>query len=93
MSMMGYGLPWTGNRTIQDGSSDLPEDIAEFDVNLVTMKLTDTVRRDSEVLTRDGKLMNKAATTLMTMQKVLNLDSLSNPECLNEFKEKISFYR
>ena len=74
MSMMGYGLPWTGNRTIQDGSSDLPEDIAEFDVNLVTMKLTDTVRRDSEVLTRDGKLMNKAATTLMTMQKVLNLD-------------------
>jgi len=74
MSMMGYGLPWTGNKTLQDGASGLPEEIAEFDPNLVTMKLTDTVRRDSKVLTRDGQLMNKAATTLMTMQKVLNLD-------------------
>jgi hypothetical protein len=74
MSMMGYGLPWTGTKTIQDGASDLPEEIAEFDPNLVTMKLTDTVRRDAKVLTRDGQLLNKAATTLMTMQKVLNLD-------------------
>ena len=74
MSMMGYGLPWTGNKTLQDGASGLPEEIAEFDPNLVTMKLTDTVRRDAKVLTRDGQLMNKAATTLMTMQKVLNLD-------------------
>ena len=38
------------------------------------MKLLDVVKRDGDRLTRDGKLMNKAATTLMTMQKVLNLD-------------------
>ena len=74
MSMLGYGLPWTGNQEIGDGASNLPERIAEFNPNLVTMKLTDTVRRDANTLSRDGKLMNKAATTLMTMQKVLNLD-------------------
>ena len=74
MSMMGYGLPWTGNKEIQQGANDLPEEIAEYSPNLVTMKLLDVVKRDGDRLTRDGKLMNKAATTLMTMQKVLNLD-------------------
>ena len=38
------------------------------------MKLTDTIRRDGRELSRDGKLLNNAASTLMSMQKVLNLD-------------------
>ena len=74
MSMMGYGLPWKGNREIKDGASNLPEEIAEFNPNLVTMKLVDAIKREDKELTRDGILMNKAATTLMTMQKVLNLE-------------------
>jgi len=74
MSMMGYGLPWKGNREIKDGASNLPEEIAEFNPNLVTMKLIDAIKREDKELTRDGILMNKAATTLMTMQKVLNLE-------------------
>jgi hypothetical protein len=38
------------------------------------MKLTDTIRRDGRELSRDGRLLNSAASTLMSMQKVLNLD-------------------
>ena len=38
------------------------------------MKLTDTIRRDGRELSRDGRLLNSAAATLMSMQKVLNLD-------------------
>ena len=74
MSMMGYGLPWKGNETIERGAGTLPEDVSVFKPNLVTMKLLDAVKRDGKELTRDGVLVNKAATTLMNMQKVLNLD-------------------
>ena len=38
------------------------------------MKLTDTIRRDGRELSRDGRLLNNAASTLMSMQKVPNLD-------------------
>jgi len=48
--------------------------VAQFDPTLVTMKLTDTIRRDNGELSRDGQILNNAATTLMSMQKVLNLD-------------------
>jgi hypothetical protein len=74
MALLGYGLPWTGNKDIQFGQRNQPEEIAQFDTTIVTMKLTDTIRRDGRELSRDGKLLNNAATTLMTMQKVFNLD-------------------
>ena len=74
MALLGYGLPWTGNKDIEFGQGNSPEEIAQFDPTLVTMKLTDTIRRDGSELNRDGKILNNAATTLMSMQKVLNLD-------------------
>ena len=74
MALLGYGLPWIGNKDIQFGQRNQPEEIAQFDTTIVTMKLTDTIRRDGRELSRDGKLLNNAATTLMTMQKVFNLD-------------------
>ena len=74
MALLGYGLPWTGNKNIEFGQGNSPEETAQFDPTLVTMKLTDTIRRDGSELNRDGKILNNAATTLMTMQKVLNLD-------------------
>jgi len=74
MALLGYGLPWTGNKDIEFGQSNSPEEVAQFDPTLVTMKLTDTIRRDGSELNRDGKILNNAATTLMSMQKVLNLD-------------------
>jgi hypothetical protein len=74
MALLGYGLPWTGNKDIEFGQRNEPEEVAQFDPTLVTMKLTDTIRRDGSELNRDGKILNNAATTLMSMQKVLNLD-------------------
>jgi len=74
MALLGYGLPWTGNKNIEFGQNNSPEETAQFDPTLVTMKLTDTIRREGNELSRDGKILNNAATTLMTMQKVLNLD-------------------
>tara|TARA_R100000805_G_scaffold18188_2_gene22259 strand:- start:285 stop:1088 length:804 start_codon:yes stop_codon:yes gene_type:complete len=74
MALLGYGLPWTGNKDIEFGQRNAPEETAQFDPTLVTMKLTDTIRRDGSELNRDGKILNNAATTLMSMQKVLNLD-------------------
>jgi len=74
MALLGYGLPWTGNKDIEFGQRNEPEETAQFDPTLVTMKLTDTIRREENELNRDGKILNNAATTLMSMQKVLNLD-------------------
>ena len=74
MALLGYGLPWTGNKDIEFGQRNAPEETAQFDPTLVTMKLTDTIRRDEGELNRDGRILNNAATTLMSMQKVLNLD-------------------
>ena len=74
MALLGYGLPWTGNKDIEFGQRNAPEEVAQFDPTLVTMKLTDTIRRDNGELNRDGQILNNAATTLMSMQKVLNLD-------------------
>ena len=74
MALLGYGLPWTGNKNIEFGQRNSPEETAQFDPTLVTMKLTDTIRRDGSELNRDGRILNNAATTLMSMQKVLNLD-------------------
>ena len=74
MALLGYGLPWTGNKDVEFGQKNAPEEVAQFDPTLVTMKLTDTIRRDGRELSRDGRLLNNAASTLMSMQKVLNLD-------------------
>ena len=46
MALLGYGLPWTGNKDIEFGQRNAPEEVAQFDPTLVTMKLTDTIRRD-----------------------------------------------
>ena len=38
MALLGYGLPWTGNKDIQFGQRNQPEELARFDTSIVTMK-------------------------------------------------------
>ncbi len=73
MKMMGYGMPWTGGKSIT-GNRNQPTQVGDFDPQLVTMMATDSIRRDSSgKLNRDGVPLNTAATTLYMMQKLLNI--------------------
>lgn len=74
LSMLGYGLPWTGQKTVT-GDRNLPQDVGNFDPNLISMSLTDSVKRaNSGGVSRDGVLLNKSTTLLLTLQKIFNVD-------------------
>jgi len=74
MSMMGYGMPWTGAKEIS-GARNQPEQIANFDPSLISMQMTGSIRRDAEGnLDRDGTTQNATMGMLRMMQKVFNID-------------------
>jgi hypothetical protein len=70
--MLDYGLPWFGNKEIT-GNRNLPEDVANFDLNITKSILTDTVRRDPTGLSEDGVLLNQTTTMLLSLNKVFNI--------------------
>lgn len=82
LAMMGYGMPWTGAKSIS-GDRNQPVQIANFDPNLVTLMLTDDIKRNSDYDPSDpnserfsftGKSLNMTVVMLTVMQKMLNLD-------------------
>ena len=74
MSMMGYGMPWTGAKEIA-GARNQPEQVANFDPNLISMQMTGSIRRDAEGnLDREGATQNATMGMLRMMQKVFNID-------------------
>ena len=73
MKMMGYGMSWTGAKSIT-GNRNQPTQVGDFDPQLLTMMMTDSIRRDaSGKLNRDGVPLNRTATTLYMMQKLINI--------------------
>lgn len=74
MSMMGYGMPWTGAKEIA-GARNQPEQVANFDPNLISMQMTGAIKRNAEgELDRDGITQNATMGMLNMMQKVFNID-------------------
>lgn len=73
MKMMGYGMPWTGAKSIT-GDRNQPTQVGNFDPQLLTMMATDSIRRNElGQFDRDGKTLNRTTTTLYMIQKLLNI--------------------
>jgi len=82
MSMMGYGMPWTGALEIS-GDRNQPEQIGNFNATLISMLLTGRIRRNEEgQLDRDGITQNETMGMLRMMQKVFNI----NPTLITDVK-------
>jgi len=84
MAMMGYGMPWTGAKEIT-GARNQPQQVGNFDANLVSLMMTDNMRRkfdtdpDSPTFGQNifvhtgGVKENKATLMLMMMNKLFNI--------------------
>ena len=81
LAMMGYGMPWTGAKEIS-GARNQPEQIGNFDANLVSMMMTDSIRREGDTLDREGVEVNTTTNMLLMMNKVFNID----PELIQDTK-------
>ena len=80
--MMKQGMGWTGGKAIT-GSRNQPEQVADFDTNLVTMMMTDDIRRDAEGnLDRSGTPVNTSNRMLTMMSKLFNLE----PQIIQDVK-------
>jgi hypothetical protein len=67
------GTKWIGNKSII-GSGNQPEEIANYDPQLITMLITDSIRRGSDdQLDRDGIPVNTSNRMLATISKLFNL--------------------
>jgi len=82
LAMMGYGVPWTGAKSIS-GDRNQPTQVANFDPNLVTLMVTDNLRRNADYDPNDpnsdrfsftGTPLNTTTTMLTVMQKMFNID-------------------
>ncbi len=74
-SMMEQGMKWVGGKSIT-GSRNQPEQVANYDPELVTMMMTDDIRRASDgSLDRDGRLLNSSNRMLSMMTKLLNIQT------------------
>jgi len=82
LAMMGYGMPWTGAKSIS-GDRNQPTQVANFDPNLVTLMVTDNLRRNADYDPNDpnsdrfsftGTPLNTTTTMLTVMQKMFNID-------------------
>ena len=73
LSLVRQGSKWVGNKQII-GNSTLPEDISNFDPQLITMLMTDEVRRDANGnLDRAGILQNATQSMISIVSKLTNL--------------------
>jgi hypothetical protein len=73
LAMMGYGMPWTGAKEVT-GAQNQPVQVGDFDANLVSMMMTDSIRRENGELNRDGQQVNTTTNMLLMMNKVFNID-------------------
>jgi hypothetical protein len=72
--MMQQGMKWVGGKSIT-GAQNQPEQVANFDPQLVTMMMTDDIRRNSTgELDRKGTLLNSTQRMTAMMNKLLNID-------------------
>ena len=80
--MLQKGAKWTGNKSIT-GSYNLPEPVADFDPQLITAMLTDSIRRaPSGQLDRSAPLANRTNRMISMLSELLNL----NPTALQDVK-------
>jgi hypothetical protein len=72
-AMMEQGMKWVGGKSIS-GSRNQPQQVANYDPQLVTMTMTDEIRRLPDgSLNRDGVLLNSSNRMLSMMSKLLNI--------------------
>ena len=82
ISMLKQGTKWVGNKTII-GDRNLPQQVANYDPQLLTMLLTDSVKRSSTgSLDRDGTLANTTNRMISLVSKLFNL----SPQLLQDTK-------
>jgi hypothetical protein len=82
LAMVQQGTKWVGNKPII-GSRNLPEQTANYDPQLITMMMTDNIRRDADnQLNRDGSLVNASNRMLSIISKLFNL----NPQLIQDIK-------
>jgi hypothetical protein len=73
LAMMEQGMKWVGGKSIT-GSRNQPQQVANYDPQLVTMMMTDDIRRGANgQLDRDGVLVNSSNRMISMMSKLLNL--------------------
>jgi hypothetical protein len=73
LTMMQQGMPWSGGKSIT-GTYNQPEQVANYDAQLVTMMMTDNIRRDSNgQLSQDGILLNSSNRMISMLSKLLNV--------------------
>ena len=74
LTMMEKGMKWSGGKSIT-GSYNQPQQVADFDPQLVTMMMSDSIKRNSEgQLDRDGTPVNLTNRMISMMSKLLNLN-------------------
>lgn len=72
-AMMSQGMKWVGGKSVT-GSRNQPQQVADFDPQLVTMMMTDSIRRNVDgQLDRNGVLVNSSNRMISMMSKLLNL--------------------
>ena len=73
LNMVKQGAKWVGNKEIT-GNKFQPEDISNFDPQLITMLLTDDIRRDNTgALDRAGTLQNATQRMISIVSKLTNV--------------------
>ena len=73
LSLVRQGSKWVGNKQII-GNSTLPEDISNFDPQLITMLMTNEIRRDANGnLDRAGLLKNATQNMISIVSKLTNI--------------------
>jgi hypothetical protein len=74
LAMMQQGMKWVGGKSVT-GSRNQPQQTANYDPQLVTMMMTDSIRRgQDDQLDRDGVPVNTSNRMLSMMSKLFNLD-------------------
>jgi hypothetical protein len=73
LNLIKQGAKWTGNKDIV-GNNSQPENISNFDPELITMLMLDDIRRDnSGSLNRQGMLLNATQNLIAVVSKLVNV--------------------
>ena len=74
LSMMKQGMKWVGSLQVTNTSSQ-PKQVANYDTQLVSMMMTDDIRRDETgSLSRAGVLQNSTQRMSAMMSKLINVE-------------------
>ena len=73
LAMMQRGMPWSGGKSIT-GAYNQPQQVANYDTQLITMMMTDDIRRNAAGdLDRTGKQVNTTNRMISMMSKLTNI--------------------